>query len=518
MTHRRTVALLGRFVLPPLLLAVLAGCGPKPVNRAIRGERTLVEASGEGLPAWVTREPASDAEYHYFRGVRTDAPTLEAGETDARQDAIRKIVEFLGLRVTVDYQRMRTEEQTRLQDALRSVGGADIFGTRLSELYYRRWRVREGDRLRDVYDVYVIVRFPRESVERIKQNQQERLRNISQLMAGPGFMAQPGEIYGQIAQMAQALAAISELNQSLLITTETEGQADNLKRQANARLSRLIGGLRLSLSTSAPQVMTGHQEPPFAISVNVTAEDRGQPAPAPNVPVNIAFGDSTQAQVVWSDERGVAQWQVLDIPFGEGAQTITARVELPDAVRGVPDFMRSIPTASASVEIVPATHLVKLLVVVEERTNGRPSDRRTGESRLVEALREEGFTVVSPAQVRRDSLEGDPWANESDALAFAAKVGATMLLRGTMETGEATPVEMMPGVFLTTAQVRLALTDIATKHVVATINLPDEVMRDTRGFGNTPERAAESALTLVRRGQPNGYTYLAEQVRNAIRR
>ncbi len=173
----KSFAAFGKHALLPVAvaLAALAGCGGPNVNTGIAGERTLVESSAERPPEWVLREPASDDQFHYFRGVRTNAPSYEGAETDARQNALAGIIQFLGLRVTVDYERMRTEERTAIQDALRSVGGADIFGTRLSDIYFRKWRVNEGDRVRYEWDVFVLVRFPRESVSRIAENQQKQL-------------------------------------------------------------------------------------------------------------------------------------------------------------------------------------------------------------------------------------------------------------------------------------------------------------------------------------------------------
>ena len=113
---------------------------------------------------------------------------------------------------------MRTDERTQIRDAIRSVGGADIFGTRLSEMYYVRERIDDCERVRDVYSVSVLVRFPRESVERIKASQRERLRVIQQMMAGPGFMSEPDEIYSQVLGAANALEAIEGLNRNVLIT------------------------------------------------------------------------------------------------------------------------------------------------------------------------------------------------------------------------------------------------------------------------------------------------------------
>jgi hypothetical protein len=111
----RTAILSARIFAALFIMGVVTGCGTSAFNArtGIEGDRTQVEASSPKPPKWVVREPKSDAEFHYFRGFRSDAPSLEGGETDARHNAMATIVQFLGLRVTVDYRRMRTEEKNR---------------------------------------------------------------------------------------------------------------------------------------------------------------------------------------------------------------------------------------------------------------------------------------------------------------------------------------------------------------------------------------------------------------------
>ena len=490
---------------------LVASCGPKTVNTMPRGERRLVEASADRVPDWITREPASDAEYHYFRGIRTDAPSLEAGETDARQNALASIVQFLGLRVTVDYQRLRTEEQTRIADAIRSVGGADLFGTRLSEMFYRRWRVIDGGEVHDKYDVYLIVRFPRESVDRIKTNQQERLQAISRLVGNPaGEPSDPSGFYAQISSISQALRALTDLNQSVLITTETEGQAQQLKALATTKLLRLVGSARLSLTPPAARIATGRHNPPLVFSCLAT-NDRG--VPIPNLPLRLSVGDSSQ--VVWSNASGVAEVIRSEIHSTNGRFLFSAQLDLPVDVRSLPDIARTVPSVSSSLEVVPRTETIRLLVVVDEWHNRRSPSRRTAEERLIAALRERGFTVVSAAEFPRNEI-GNPWSNQSDAFDLARKSHSDFLVWGSVETGEATLVPYSTSLYATSATAQIRAIDAVSQNVMATVVLPDGVMRDTRGFGNTPERAAEEAVTLARRDFPNGYAYLAEQLERAL--
>jgi len=482
----------------------------------VRGERSLIEATAEQPPGWVVREPESDGQYHYFRGFRSDAPSLEGGETDARQNALTHIIQFLGLRVTVDYQRMRTEERTRIRDAIRSVGGADVFGTRLTELYYRRWRVQGAERVREAYDVYVLIRFPIEAVERIKQSQAERLQAIRSMIPATGIAVRPNSLHTRIVESAQALTALDELNQSVLITTETEGEAGRLAAQATSGLTRLIGQLQLAIATDKPKATSGDQDVPFTVTVNARTSDRGAPASVPNVPIAIAIGDSSR--VIWTDDGGDARWVFHHIPFSIGMQPISAMIELPESLRSKPDFERSVPTADGAMEIVSASALEVLMVVVEERAGDLRQAERAGEARLVAALKEQGFQVISPSSLPPAAIKGDPWARESDAIALGRDVGATILLRGTVTTDDATPVARMQGVYFCRAQVQLTLTDLADRRLLGSVVLPDDVVKDTKGYGNSPERAAQDALSLdrSRRRQPNGFAHIAELVTRLI--
>jgi len=523
--HHRHVALVGS-----VSVLIAAGCGPKPVaTTPAQAERKLTYQSAQQPPDWTTREPASDQQYHYFRGIRTGAASLEGGETDARQNALQKIVEFLGLRVTVDYQRLRTDEQTAIQDAIHSVGGADVFGTRAMETFYRQYRIREVDgETHDVFDVYVLVRFPLESVERIRRNQQEWATSIRQMIGGPGSMARPQEIYQQVTRCAQAVQAIDRLNGNVLATMEMTSQADELRRQAMVQLTRVIGSFRLAVSTSRPRVQFGPQDTTFSINVQVTTEQQGATVPVSNVPVRITCAGRNAAdssQVVWSDESGVAAWALPDIPFSIGPHELTARVDLPVALQPIGDLMRIVPVASGTMEVISPEGATRLLLVVEERVGDQRAATRDAENRLAEALKQAGFQVIGvPAggQYGPGGSAGDPWASQPVAMALAERSGATHLVFGQISTDQ--PVAMSYGsqtfaTFWCSARVNLSLLKVPTGENLGSVVLPDNTFRDTRGFGNSPERAVAEALKLERyRGQPTGYVHIASAVQQSIRR
>jgi hypothetical protein len=495
-------------------------CATTPVEVVppVSGARIMVEASADNPPEWVVHEPESDTEFHYFRGFRSDAPSLEGGETDARHNAMSHIIAFLGLRVEVDYERMRTEDQTQIRDAITSVGGADIFGTRLNELYYRRWRISDGTGVEEAYDVYALIRFPRSAVEMIRRNQEERLAAIRDMISGPGFMTRPGESYAQVIGAANALAAVNELNRSVLITSQTENDALELAQQAESRLNRLLGKLQIQVSSNVSELAAGSQSEPCRIEARVVSQDAGASAVVPNIPVSFVFADSTR--VIWTGADGKAVWEMHTIPQGYGTREITARIDLPSAARAMPEVVRNAPVAATTIEVVPVSSLTTLLVLLDERSDTQLTEAhpRMAEARLTEALRKVGFKVISIPQDSAYDIAGDPWTSEGVATALAQRSGATVLVRGTIISDTPTSVDMMPGVFFTKVEVRLSLISVHDGQVVGSIVLPDDTIPDTRGFGNSHERAVSDAMDLDRNRQPNGYTYVARQVDQMLAR
>ncbi len=341
------------------------------------------------------------------------------------------------------------------------------------------------------------------------------------MLSGPGFMAQPGEIYSQLSSAAAGLGAVEELNQSVLVTTQTVGEAEQIRLQAVTRINRLVGSLQVSVIPSSDKVSNGRQDPPFIVAAGVSTDQRGASVGVPQTPVEIIVGEGSAAQTrtVWTDEGGTARWEFHEIAHEPGTMPITAKVLLPESLRTRSEFASATPQANAAVEVVSRLELVKLLVALREESFGYAPEH-FAEARLLEALTEAGFNVVSPTEVPNEARTDDPWSSRSAARSLAQVVEADLLLTGTVQAEQPAPVERIAGIYFTRANVELALVEVGTGRALATITLPDDVVADTKGFGNTEQRAVMDAFSLTRgverSRQPNGYVYLADQIRRAL--
>ncbi len=154
-------------------------------------------------PPWLT-EPSAAADYQadrfvYASGMATYCLTLEEGIQDARHDAIRKLVERIGVAADNVYRTDRMKQETRSQSgmpnmpqmllnsrrAVKDISGrvndkattapqafhvsrSRVHGIEEQALQYTVWRYRpsllarwlDGDTAIRFYDVYVLLRCP----------------------------------------------------------------------------------------------------------------------------------------------------------------------------------------------------------------------------------------------------------------------------------------------------------------------------------------------------------------------
>ncbi|ODS29758.1 MAG: Tetratricopeptide repeat protein [Candidatus Scalindua rubra] len=126
-------------------------------------------------PEWVDKVPDEDENYHYFVGRRTHASTYESGWDDAFQNAISKISRMIQSRVTVDYDKQRYERDivhdieihdtsSYVRDRVRILSSEIARGVKEAASHYEEARLENAIR----YNVYVLVRYPKDEYVRIK--------------------------------------------------------------------------------------------------------------------------------------------------------------------------------------------------------------------------------------------------------------------------------------------------------------------------------------------------------------
>ena len=152
----------------------LAACGSAPPQM---GEQFIVEKVPDRAPRWRTKPPGERDGKQFFVGVKTHASSLEAGNTDARQNAIQKIVEYIGGTGMVDYTKARVEAGltdegdagSYIEDGYRFLAESIAQGVREDETYYERVREWNPDGWHYFYNYYVLISIPEEALVRSAQ-------------------------------------------------------------------------------------------------------------------------------------------------------------------------------------------------------------------------------------------------------------------------------------------------------------------------------------------------------------
>ncbi len=143
----------------------LSACGGGQLSP---GEQQIVERVPGDRPDWAFRPPRDDDGFTFFVGLKTHASSLDNGNTDARQNAIQKIVEWIGGTGRVDYTKARVEAGLTdeddagnyIEDGYRFVAESIARGMREQESYYEHVKqMGPGGRLTYHYNYYVLFRI-----------------------------------------------------------------------------------------------------------------------------------------------------------------------------------------------------------------------------------------------------------------------------------------------------------------------------------------------------------------------
>lgn len=157
----------------------LLACGARPPEL---GQQIVVERFPDSRPRWIAMTPPDEGDRMFFIGVKTHASSLENGNTDARQNAIQKIVEYVGGTGMVDYTKARVEAGLTdegqagnyVEDGYRFLAESIVNGTREDETYYEHVKEFHTDGWHYFYNYYVKLYISRQDLVRAAQQAFER--------------------------------------------------------------------------------------------------------------------------------------------------------------------------------------------------------------------------------------------------------------------------------------------------------------------------------------------------------
>jgi hypothetical protein len=153
------------------LLAVV-GCATTPKRQV--GSEAVVEKSATKIPEWVFKVPEDTEEYMYFRGIRTNATSLEAANDDARRNALTQVLEMINTKGMVDYTSVRMEKGPQeapiveriVQDGLKILSENVTKGVREKEVYWEKVERLTETGVLYFYNAYVLITLPKEEYKK----------------------------------------------------------------------------------------------------------------------------------------------------------------------------------------------------------------------------------------------------------------------------------------------------------------------------------------------------------------
>jgi len=200
------------------MLAVVATVGFLSCSKARPpdiGEQIIMERVPGDRPNWVTRVPEDRDGRMFFTGMKTHGSSLENAGTDARQNAIQKIIEYLGASGMVDYTKARVEAGITdegqagnyIEDGFRLLAQSVAQGTRETETYYEHVKEWQLDGWHYFYNSYVLLSVAQTDLQRA---------------AAAAFERQAAEARAQNNARAEAFA--NSLRSQLTPQSSTQGR------------------------------------------------------------------------------------------------------------------------------------------------------------------------------------------------------------------------------------------------------------------------------------------------------
>ncbi len=193
-----------------VLLLVAAGCGVKVITSASRPER----------PSWVDRIPVGPGSL-YFIGIKTKAPTLEEGQKEATQDALGKVANYLGATVNYSMNIERKNETKTTTGYIKVKSGTKIIDVSVVDSYSIK-TTYVGQRTIEEYDVYVLVRLPKDVVSSIRaadKEEKEKRADAAYELFERGMISEDGRMYDNALSLyRQALDLVPDTSEVVAIS------------------------------------------------------------------------------------------------------------------------------------------------------------------------------------------------------------------------------------------------------------------------------------------------------------
>lgn len=251
-------------------------------------------------PAWIDRLPTS-GEFMYVMGIRSGAPTIEAGRSEATHQAVDQLANYLGVRLQSKLHVFMTDVETRIQDELKATTEkVELRGGLIHDSYWEQTS-------KGTYDVYVLLRYPRAEIEK----EQARLAKV---LAEKAALAQLGlrlaseaELRGDISGALSAYATV--------LASAAESEDERLHAEAFTKMSRLVQNLHLRLLSGNGQNVERSKGAKDPLIVKAVLALEGGEIPVQRLPIRYVFAnDTTSLCESRTNDLGLVSCAIAHLP------------------------------------------------------------------------------------------------------------------------------------------------------------------------------------------------------------
>lgn len=448
--------------------------------------------AGCALPKWTTQTP-EDRNYLYFVGVAT-APSIEEGRRSAIANATTQLLEHIGfLGRSLGY-RQRTEFSNRLNDELHTRSASAL----IRGLVLKEWRHEK--RPGGLYDVYVLLRYPREELKLEKERLVRKLQQQASLITGVLTSGREEERRGKVD------AAVGSYLQAASLAAEEEHAL--LQAEAMKRLLALMRKLKIEKISGEGQKGDLFGALPEPLTVRVTLETEQGEMPAAGVPVAFRFiqGNGTLRADLHTDDQGRARASLSRITSLSGSGVVQASIDLdrlapfPDRVsnsarldrQAAWDALRSLQ-AEFPFQISVKRKNSRVIVLIEEENLGVPRRESILGNELSAMLRGTGYTVIADHEIGKSNMEKLSLAfakGQFFSLRKEFRFLADMIVVGTCRTRD--PSRNFGWIDSAFADLHIKAISLQTGEVMAQVNRVGDV-----GFGENQEQAGIHAIQKI---------------------
>jgi len=450
----------------------------------------LLTSCAAKRPGWIMEVP-KDKQYIYAVGMKTAAFSLEEGKRSAVQQAVTELVEHFELQSRVRYQERKTELETKVMDEIQSLSGdVKIRGSLISEWHFEK--TNEGK-----YDVYILLRYPREELERERARQRnEAARKISQIQRALSN-GENAEVNGNLTE------AMNSYLTAVKLAAIFEDTA--LHSSAHEMLNQLVTGIQIRVVSGNDQTIDMSRKIDYQLVAKTVLKKGGYEIPLSDLPVKFSFPNDKgiEALSIKSDQDGMAIFRIPRLPTATKDYRVQATIDVDQmfiipsdlsksdqkSVRHLADHLRS-KSSDFTFHTFVVRKDLKVIVLIDEKNHGVSMRESITGNEISKRLFDAGYQVIADQDIGKTNIERLKIAIQKDELFSLNKTIYGMVdvvVTGTCNTREGTHNS---GVVISShADGFIKAVDLRNGSVVAQKNALDTV-----GFGETEEQAGINAL------------------------